>query len=138
MRAAARRASTLQRIHISRSANALVPGIGVCPSEELTNCEARYGEPRRTLVWTVPRILVPARCEDHVVHAMSDCVTAADGSVDPDVLARCLPERGWLVAMEGAYTVLDLRETQTAPGQITIQCDQGHAEGTFTQAPGTP
>ncbi len=138
MRAAARRASTLERIHITRSLNTLVPGIGVCASEELTNCEARYGDPRRTLVWTVPRILVPARCEDHVVYAMTGCMIAADGGTDPDVLARCLPEHGWLVAMEGAYTILDLREPQTAPGRITLQCDQGHAEGTFTPGPGTP
>jgi hypothetical protein len=133
-RAMVRQPPTLARIiRLSQWSNALVPTIGRGMCEELTNCEVRYGQPRRTLVWTLPRIPVPAGCTRHIGASMADCMRVAHGSTD-GALARCFPEHGWLVRMEGAYTVRDGRQRQLTPGRFTVQCDQGYTEGTFAQA----
>lgn len=128
--AAARRASTLQRIRLLRSIRGAVPGVGVCASEELTNCEVRYGDPAQTLVWRAPRIIQPESCENFVLNAGVACAPeAADGSVQQ--FAACFIQRGWMPVERGMFTVLDMREQQLQPNHASIQCDQGHYEAEF-------
>lgn len=135
--AAARRTSTLQRIVMFRSINGAVPGIGVCASEELTNCEVRYGDPTRTLVWRAPRIVVPESCEHLVLNVSVACApVAADGSVQQ--FGECFMMRGWMPVERGLVTTLDLRETQTTPNHASIQCDQGRYEAVFDPEPASP
>lgn len=132
--AAQRRASRLQRFTMLRSVRGAVPGIGVCASEELTNCEVRYGNQTRTLVWRVPRIIPPETCENFVVNAGVACAdVATDGSVAQ--FAACFMEHGWMPAEADAFTILDLREPQLAPNHAMIQCDQGRYASEFDPSP---
>jgi len=119
-------ARVLQRIALQQSWTALF----VCPSEHLHHCRLRYGTAAGAdLLATDVEIRAPASCDDQEGVALREC-TAADVEYDSADYHRC-------EALHGVFPVRglrrgDIRDTHLAAGVLRLDCDEGYADGTFS------